>query len=124
MLGVLLAFWGVDLILALDPGEVPRVAPVSVDGYALTFALVLSVVTGMLFGVVPAWQASRPELQNTLKDNTRGSTGDGQRHLARAGTGARRSVDLAGAAGRRRPAVPQPDDAHRSCRWASRRREC
>ncbi len=31
-LGVLLAFWGVDLILALDPGEVPRVAPVSVDG--------------------------------------------------------------------------------------------
>ena len=39
----------------------------------------------MLFGVVPAWQASRPELQNTLKDNTRGATGDGQRHLARAG---------------------------------------
>ena len=32
VLGVLLAFWGVDLILALDPGEVPRVAPVSVDG--------------------------------------------------------------------------------------------
>ncbi len=84
-LGVLLAFWGVDLILALDPGEVPRVAPVSVDGYALTFALVISVITGMLFGVVPAWQASRPELQHTLKDNTRGSTGDGQRHLARAG---------------------------------------
>ena len=84
-LGVLLAFWGVDLILALDPGEVPRVAPVSVDGYALSFAVVLSVLTGVLFGVVPAWQASRPELQSTLKDNTRGSTSDGQRHLARAG---------------------------------------
>jgi putative ABC transport system permease protein len=84
-LGVLLAFWGVDLILALDPGEVPRVAPVSVDGAALSFALVLSVITGVLFGVVPAWQASRPELQHTLKDNTRGSTGDGQRHFARAG---------------------------------------
>ena len=84
-LGVLLAFWGVDLILALDPGEVPRVAPVSVDGYALGFALLLSMVTGVLFGVVPAWQASRPELQSTLKDNTRGSTGDGQRHFARAG---------------------------------------
>ena len=85
VLGVLVAFWGVDLILALDPGEVPRVAPVSVDGWALGFALILSVVTGVLFGVVPAWQASRPELQNTLKDNTRGSTGDGQRHFARAG---------------------------------------
>ena len=85
VLGVLLAFWGVDLILALDPGEVPRVAPVGVDGWALGFALVLSIVTGVLFGVVPAWQASRPELQSALKDNTRGSTGDGQRHLARAG---------------------------------------
>ena len=85
VLGVLLAFWGVDLILALDPGEVPRVAPVSVDGYALGFALLLSLVTGVLFGVVPAWQASRPELQSTLKDNTRGATGDGQRHFARAG---------------------------------------
>jgi putative ABC transport system permease protein len=84
-LGILLAFWGVDLILALDPGEVPRVAPVTVDGWALSFALAASVVTGLLFGLVPAWQASRPELQNTLKDNTRGSTGDGQRHLARAG---------------------------------------
>ncbi len=84
VLGVLFAFWGVDLILALDPGEVPRVAPVSVDGYALGFALLLSLATGVLFGVVPAWQASRPELQSTLKDNTRGSTGDGQRHFARA----------------------------------------
>ena len=84
-LGVLFAFWGVDLILALDPGEVPRVAPVGVDGWALGFALLLSVVTGVLFGVVPAWQASRPELQSTLKDNTRGSTGDGQKHFARSG---------------------------------------
>lgn len=84
-LGILLAFWGVDLILALDPGEVPRVAPVTVDEWALGFALVLSIVTGLLFGVVPAWQASRPELQHTLKDNTRGATGDGQRHFARSG---------------------------------------
>ena len=85
LLGVLLAFWSVDLILALDPGEVPRVAPIGVDGRALTFALVLSLVTGILFGVVPAWQASKPQLQNTLKDNTRGATGDGHRHIARAG---------------------------------------
>ncbi|MGE0862653.1 MAG: ABC transporter permease [Vicinamibacterales bacterium] len=84
-LGVLLAFWSVDLILALDPGEVPRVAPIGVDGRALGFAVILSMVTGVLFGVVPAWQASKPELQNTLKDNTRGTTGDGHRHVARAG---------------------------------------
>lgn len=84
-LGVLLAFWGVDLILALDPGDVPRVAPIGVDGAALAFALVLSLVTGVLFGVVPAWQASRPELQSTLKEGTRGTTGDGHRRYARAG---------------------------------------
>ena len=85
VLGVLLAFWGVDLILALDPGEVPRVTPIRVDGEALGFAVLLSLVTGVLFGVGPAWQASRPELQSTLKESTRGSTGEGSRHLARAG---------------------------------------
>jgi predicted permease len=84
-LGVLLAFWGVDLILALDPGEVPRVAPVSIDGYALSFAFLVSTITGILFGVVPAIQASRPQLQSTLKDSTRGATGDGYRHLVRSG---------------------------------------
>jgi predicted permease len=84
-LGVLLAFWGVELILALDPGEVPRVTPIAVDGMALAFAVVLSLVTGVLFGVGPAWQASRPQLQSTLKDATRGTTGEGSRHFARMG---------------------------------------
>ncbi|MEZ5283608.1 MAG: ABC transporter permease [Vicinamibacterales bacterium] len=83
VLGVLLAFWSVDLILALDPGEIPRVTPIGVDVAALAFAFGLSVVTGVLFGLVPAWQASRPELHGTLKDATRGTTGDGHRHLAR-----------------------------------------
>jgi len=84
VLGVLVAFWGVDLILALDPGDVPRVAPIGVDGEALAFALLLSVATGLLFGVVPAWQASRPELQSALKESARGTTGDGHRRYARA----------------------------------------
>ena len=85
VLGVLLAFWGVDLILALEPGEVPRVTPIAVDGAALAFAVGLSLLTGILFGVGPAWQASRPELQATLKDATRGTTGEGSRQFARMG---------------------------------------
>jgi hypothetical protein len=84
-LGVLFAFWGVDLILALDPGEVPRVNQIGVDSTALLFALGLSLLTGLLFGVGPAWQASRPHLQSTLKDATRGTTGEGTRQLARMG---------------------------------------
>ncbi|MDH4064529.1 MAG: ABC transporter permease, partial [Acidobacteriota bacterium] len=82
-LGVLLAFWGVDLILALEPAGIPRVSPIAVDSQALAFAVGLSVLTGLLFGVVPAWQASRPDLHGTLKDATRGTTGDGHRHFAR-----------------------------------------
>ena len=85
VIGVLLAFWGVDLILALEPGEVPRVTPITVDATALMFAVGLSLVTGILFGVGPAWQASRPQLQSTLKDATRGTTGEGSRQLARMG---------------------------------------
>jgi putative ABC transport system permease protein len=85
VLGVLLAFWGVDLILSLDPGEVPRVTPIAVDRAALLFAVGLSLVTGVLFGVGPAWQASRPHLQATLKDATRGTTGEGSRQFARMG---------------------------------------
>jgi predicted permease len=81
--GVLFAFWGVDLILSLDPGEVPRVAEISVNATALLFAVGLSLLTGLLFGVGPAWQASRPQLQSTLKDATRGTTGEGTRQLAR-----------------------------------------
>ena len=84
-LGVLFAFWGVDLILALDPGEVPRVAPIGVNGQVLGFALALSVVTGILFGVVPGWRASQPDLQQTLKDSGRGTLGDGHGHVARTG---------------------------------------
>jgi putative ABC transport system permease protein len=84
-LGVLFAFWGVDLILALDPGEVPRVNQIGVDSTALLFALGLSLLAGLLFGVGPAWQASRPQLQSTLKDATRGTTGEGTRQLARMG---------------------------------------
>lgn len=85
VLGVLLAFWGVDLILALEPGDVPRVSPITVDSTALIFAVALSVITGVLFGVGPAWQASRPQLQSTLKDAARGTTGEGSRQLARMG---------------------------------------
>jgi putative ABC transport system permease protein len=85
VLGVLLAFWGVDLILALDPGEVPRVTPIAVDSTALAFAVALSLATGVLFGVGPAWQASRPQLQSTLKDAARGTTGEGSRQFARMG---------------------------------------
>src|SRR5262249_39833298 len=81
ILGVLLAFGGVRLLAALTPSSIPRVSTVSVDPRALVFTLVVALITGMAFGVAPALQASRPDLNDSLKEGGRGSTG--RRHRLR-----------------------------------------
>lgn len=73
--GVALAFWSVRLINgALPPNALP-VPEVHVDGAALLFAFVLTVVTGVLFGIAPAWRISNADLNDVLKQAGRGSTG-------------------------------------------------
>ncbi|MEK6407690.1 MAG: ABC transporter permease [Acidobacteriota bacterium] len=67
-LGLLLAWWGVRTLALLSPANLPRAAEVNVDGRALAFTLLLAVLTGLVFGFVPAWQASKPDLQHTLKE--------------------------------------------------------
>jgi putative ABC transport system permease protein len=74
-LGVLLALWGTDLLIQSAPDGVPRLAEAGIDGTVLGFTIALSVLTGILFGVVPAWQASNPEISESLKEGERGSTG-------------------------------------------------
>jgi putative ABC transport system permease protein len=66
-LGVLLAFWGVELIKAVAPGDVPRIHAVDVDARVLGFALAVSLLTAVIFGLAPAAQGWRPELQSALK---------------------------------------------------------
>jgi putative ABC transport system permease protein len=73
-LGLLLAAWGIDFLLALAPEDIPRLETVALDGNVLLFSLLLSVVTGIVFGLAPALSASRPDLTEALKDATRGST--------------------------------------------------
>ena len=65
--GVLFAFWGVELIKALAPGNIPRMHAVGVDARVLTFALIVSVTTAMLFGLAPASRAWRLASQGGLK---------------------------------------------------------
>ena len=77
-LGLLLAFWGVDALLAFGPSDLPRVEQISVDGRVLGFSLLASLLAGALFGIVPALQVSRPSLNDTLKD-TGGRTSAGVR---------------------------------------------
>jgi putative ABC transport system permease protein len=67
-LGILLAAWGVDGLVALAPKSIPRLDEVRLDGLVLVFALAVSVVSGVLAGVVPAIQASRPDLVEALKN--------------------------------------------------------
>jgi putative ABC transport system permease protein len=70
-----LAHAGVKLIIAISPNSIPRSSEIGVDQRVLIFTIGLSVFTGVIFGLVPAIQASKPELNETLKEGARGSTG-------------------------------------------------
>jgi putative ABC transport system permease protein len=80
--GLLLASWGIDALLAFAPPEIPRLDTISLDGNVLLFTTLLSVFTGIAFGLAPAISASRPNLTEALKEGTRGST-EGKRNRLR-----------------------------------------
>ena len=75
VLGLGLAVWGVSALRALEPGTLPRLDEVRLDARALAFALVLSVGTGLLFGVVPAVRARRFDLRGGLAEGGRALSG-------------------------------------------------
>ncbi len=74
LIGVALAYAGVRGILALKPTGIPRLQSVNVDLTALGFAALVSLLTGLVFGVLPARQASRVDLNEALKETGRGSS--------------------------------------------------
>jgi putative ABC transport system permease protein len=67
-LGLFAAFWLVRLLVAFGPERVPRLHDVTIDPSVLAFAVAVSVITGILFGMAPAWRASGGELQPALKE--------------------------------------------------------
>src|SRR5438270_2812960 len=75
VLGVLLAFWGLDLLKKVADNFLPRVLEISLDLNVLGFAVALSLLTGLVLGVVPALHASRSDPIDSLKDSSRGTTG-------------------------------------------------
>ncbi len=78
--GVLLAIFGVPVLLALAPaGRVPRMEEIYVDGWVLAFTLGLGIFTGLLFGLVPAFQATGRELLDFLGQSGRSITSRGER---------------------------------------------
>src|SRR5881396_85043 len=79
VLGVLLAYWGTNWITSYLPGGVPRLREANIDSTVFVFTLGLSLLAGVVFGMAPAWQASRANLTQTLQEGGRGSTGTRQR---------------------------------------------
>jgi putative ABC transport system permease protein len=80
--GLLLAFWGVELLLALNPGQIHRLQQATLDGRVLAWTTAVSLLTGLFFGLAPALQASKAGLNETLKEGGRGSTeGAGRRRV-------------------------------------------
>jgi predicted permease len=75
VLGLLLAMWGMDALLALVGDGLPRAAEVRLDGRVVLFTAAISVLTGLLFGLVPALQASRADLHGAMREGTRGTGG-------------------------------------------------
>jgi putative ABC transport system permease protein len=79
-LGILLATWIVKLFVASRPVTIPRIDMVGVDGRVIAFAAALSILTGIVFGLVPALRASSPDLLSALKQAGRsGSTSPSRR---------------------------------------------
>jgi putative ABC transport system permease protein len=73
-LGLLLALWSANLLVALFPNNVanlniPVVEEIPINGRVLGFSLLVSLLTGVIFGLAPAWQASKPDLSRTLKES-------------------------------------------------------
>jgi len=79
LLGLLLAWIALNVLVASIPGTVPRLHPIEIDRWVLAFTSGISLLTGLLFGLVPAWQASRSDLNETLKEGGNRSTGGRQR---------------------------------------------
>jgi putative ABC transport system permease protein len=81
--GVLLAFWAIELLISSNPANLPRVAEIGLDKFVLLFTLGLTTLTGVFFGLAPALQASKTDLNESLKDGMRESSGGIKRNRTR-----------------------------------------
>jgi putative ABC transport system permease protein len=81
--GVLLAYWGLEVLLSLAPNSLPQVHQTQLDGIALIVALALSISTGIVFGLAPAWFAARQNVSDAMKQGSANATDSGARQQLR-----------------------------------------
>ena len=81
--GLLLAVWWADLLVALGKEDIPRAVQVGIDWRVLGFTLGVSLVTGVIFGLAPAFHSSKTDLVESLKDGGRGTSEGAKRNRMR-----------------------------------------
>jgi len=69
-LGLLLAVWILNLLVAAAPHQIPRLTAIEIDRWTFAFTFLLSVVTGVIFGIAPALQSAKPDLNSTLREGS------------------------------------------------------
>ena len=83
VIAVLLAIWATGLLVTLKPEDLPRLQEIGVDARVLAFTFGISLLTGMIFGLLPAWAASRSGVSEALKEGGRSATAGGARQRLR-----------------------------------------
>jgi putative ABC transport system permease protein len=81
--GLLLGIWLTDFLVSISPANTPRLETVHLDGRVLLFTLAVTFLIGLLFGLAPAWQASRVNLNEALKEGGRGFSEGWRRNRVR-----------------------------------------
>jgi putative ABC transport system permease protein len=74
-LGLSLASYGVDALMAANPAAIPIYEKITTDGYVIAFTFLISFLAVALFGLAPAWQATKTDLSQALRENSRSATG-------------------------------------------------
>jgi predicted permease len=80
-LGLLIAIWGLDALRSLNPGNIPLLQNVGIDGRVLAFTFAVAMLTGMLFGLAPAVRSSQVNLNESLKEGGRSLVSSGHNRL-------------------------------------------
>jgi len=83
VVGTLIALWGVSALVKFAPENLPRLDQVRIDGFVLFWSALVSILTGITVGLVPAWQGSRVNLNETLRDGGRSTTESAGRRRGR-----------------------------------------
>ncbi len=83
VVGIALAYGGIQLLVYLQPAQLPRLNEIALDPIVLLFTLAISIGAGLLFGAIPILKYARPHMAAALKDSSRGSSEGRERHRAR-----------------------------------------